>query len=80
MEFIEIMSGFIAGGGFTLFLNWKIARKIQKVDFADRAVNFMAEQNDRLMKRVDKLEVDVAKLMNLKCEKTDCPNRIPPKL
>ncbi len=80
MELFKIVSGFVAGGGFAWLISWKIARKIQKVDFADRAVNFMAGQNDRLMKRVDKLEADVAKLMNFKCEKTDCPNRVPPKI
>jgi len=77
---VEILVAAATGAGAILFRNWRVARKIQKVDFADKAVNFMAGQNDRLMKRVDKLESDVAKLMVFKCEKVECKNRIPPRL
>jgi len=79
-QWIEIAIGFITGGGFITLINWKINKNSQKVDYADKAINFMEEQNDKLMKRIINLEEDVAKLWNFKCDVLECKNRKPPKI
>ena len=79
MTLIETAAAVIGSGGLGWLINWRANRKSQKLEYTEKAVNFMSEQNDRLMKRVEKLEADVAKLMDFKCEKIDCPNRRPPK-
>lgn len=80
MQWIEILMGFITGGGLMVLTNWKINKRSQKVDFADKAVKFMEEQNDIYIKRIEKLEADVKKLFVFKCEDLTCKNRKPPTL
>lgn len=79
MEYLGIILSFITGGGLSALLGWKLSRRVQKVDFADKAVKFMEEQNDIYIKRIEKLEADVAKLFDFKCENINCPNRKPPR-
>jgi len=64
------------GGGITAFTNWRIAKKTTKVDFADKAIQFMEKQNDGLMRRVTRLEDEVKNISKLKCERVMCPDRI----
>jgi len=79
-EYITIILSFITGGGLTIFANYRINKRSQKVDFADKAVNFMEKENDKYIARIEKLEADVAKLFEFKCENVKCKNRIPPRL
>lgn len=78
MEYLYLALTFLSGGGFMALVNWKIQRKSQKVDFADKAIAFMDKQNDNLMERVAHLEAEVEKLKKFKCERTPCKTRIPP--
>lgn len=79
-EYLGYFLTFVTGGGLTIFANWKISRKSQKVDFADKAVNFMEKENNKYIARIEKLEADVAKLFEFKCERVGCKIRIPSKL
>jgi len=76
MEYLSLILSFIVGGGITALANWRIAKKTTKVDFADKAIQFMEKQNDGLMKRVTRLEDEVKNILKLKCERVMCPDRI----
>jgi len=85
MEYLSIIISFIVGGGLTTILNLRLSKKAmetanksQKVDFADKAVKFMEGQNDNLMERVIRLESEILKLGTFRCERQECPTRIPP--
>lgn len=79
-EWVQIALGFITGGGLMVLTNWKINKSSQKVDFADKAIKFMEEQNDNYIKRIEKLEADVEKLFKFKCENLTCTSRTPPRI
>lgn len=79
-EWIQIVLGFVTGGGLMVLTNYKINKRSQKVDFADKAVKFMEEQNDIYIARIEKLEADVKKLFEFKCEDLTCKNRKPPRI
>jgi len=87
MTISEFITGIIAAvPSVILFRNWRISRKVQKIDYADKVVNFLSKQSDRLMKTAERLEMEVAqlkaeitKLSYLKCDREDCPHRTPPK-
>jgi hypothetical protein len=76
MEYLNLIVSFVIGGGLTAFLNWRIRSKTEKVDFADKAMKFMEEQNDSLMKRIEVLEKKVNALETMQCKKIDCKIRI----
>ena len=80
MEYLNLIISFVVGGGLSTLVNLKLSSRTQKVDFADKAVKFMEVQNDSLMARVEKLETDVETLLNFKCERPNCPTRVPPKI
>jgi hypothetical protein len=77
LSYLSVITSFILGGGITLFANWKLRRKSEKVDFADKAIAFMEKTNDGLMKRVNQMEAELKQLSKFKCEKIDCQTRIP---
>lgn len=76
MEYLNLILSFITGGGITLFANWRLNKRSQKVDFADKAIQFMEKQNDGLMKRVSALEAEVKSLSKFKCERMECSQRL----
>lgn len=76
MEYLTLIISFILGGGITALANWRIAKKTTKVDFADKAIQFMEKQNDGLMRRVARLEDEVRNISKLKCERVMCQDRI----
>lgn len=85
MAYLSLIATFIIGGGLTTLINWKLQKRsqqiltdVQKVDFADKAIGFMDRQNAGLMERICKLENDVKKLLQFKCEREKCNKRIPP--
>lgn len=80
MEYLQTIIGLISGGGLVTILNYRLNRRVQKVDFADKAVKFMEEQNDIYIKRIERLEDDVKKLFEFKCEDMTCRKRQPPRL
>lgn len=80
MEYISQILSFILGGGLLTFVNWKLNKKSQKVDFADKAIDFAEKQSGNYIKRIEQLEADVKKLFAFKCEKIECPNRQPPRI
>lgn len=80
MEYLTLIISFISGGGLLMFANWRISKKSQKVDFADKAIDFAEKQSENYIKRIERLEADVKKLFAFKCEKIDCVNRQPPRI
>lgn len=82
MQYLSMLLSFAAGGGLLMIANWKINQKSLKVDYADKAINFMERQNEGLMRRVTALEVEVKHLANellkYRCNRIDCPNRLKP--
>ncbi len=80
MEYLSLIVSFISGGGFLMLVNWKINKKTQKLDFADKAIGFAEKQSGNYIKRIEQLEADVKKLFVFKCEKIECTNRQPPKI
>jgi hypothetical protein len=80
MEWVQIIIGFVTGGGLMVLTNYKINKSSQKVDFADKAMIFMEKENDKYIKRIEKLEEDVKKLFQFKCTVVECKLRQPPKM
>ena len=85
MEYLSLIISFVVGGGLTTLVNWKNAKRkekiltdSEKVDFADKSMKYMEEFNDKLIKRIENLENEVKWLTAFKCEKNPCKNRIPP--
>ena len=78
-QYIEIIAGFLGGGGLMIILNYRMNKKIQKIDFADKAIFFLESQNDKYTARIERLEKDVEKLFQFKCENINCKNRKPPR-
>lgn len=78
MQYTPLIISFIAGGGLLTLISIGITRKTQKLDFAQKANNFMEGLNDKYTARIIKLESDVEALLKFKCEKENCRNRIPP--
>jgi hypothetical protein len=67
---------FISGGGISTFISLRYARKTNKVDFADKAMKFMEEQNDKMIRRVEKLEIRLDELEEISCTREGCNIRI----
>lgn len=78
MEYLNLIISFIVGGGLSTLISVGITRRSQKVDFAQKAMNFMEGRNDKYMERIEALEKDVQALLKFKCEREKCPKRIPP--
>ena len=57
-------------------LNWKTAAKSDKVDYADKAIKFMDEQNDKYTARINGLEERIEALEKIICKNTNCLNRV----
>ena len=66
---------FVAGGGVTSIISLRYARKNNKVDFADKAMKFMEEQNDKMIERVEKLEKRIDGLEEISCIRENCEIR-----
>ena len=77
VQYIQIIIGFISGGGILMFANWRLSKRNAKLDFADKAIAFMEKTNDGLMTRVTRMEAEVKQLSKFKCEKIDCKTRQP---
>jgi hypothetical protein len=80
MEYLNLIISFIVGGGLSTIINIGITKKSQKIDFAQKAMDFMEGLNDKYTKRIEGLEADVQALLKFKCERPDCANRIPTQL
>lgn len=63
---------FIAGGGVSTIISLKYARKNNKLDFADKAMKFMEEQNDKTNARVERLEKRIDDLEEISCIRENC--------
>ena len=77
MEYLSLIISFILGGGITVFTSYRIKKKSDKLEFADRAIQFTENYSQRLMARVSIMEGEIKQLSKFKCERTDCQIRIP---
>ena len=76
MDYLSTILAFVSGGGISTIISLKFARKSNKVDFADKAIHFMEEQNDKMIKRVKALEKRIDDLEEISCLKIDCTGRV----
>ncbi len=76
MDYLSTILAFVSGGGISTIISLKFARKSNKVDFADKAIRFMEEQNDKMIKRVEALEKRIDDLEEISCLKIDCAGRV----
>ena len=74
--YIPTILAFFTGGGITAVLSFRYAKKTSKLDYADRAMKFMEETNEKLIKRVEILEQRVDTLEPISCRRIDCKIRI----
>jgi len=84
MEYLSLIISFIVSGGLSTLVTLKLSRRAKeietrtsKVDFADKAINFMERNNDKMMKDLAELKAEVKQLSKFKCERIDCKIRIP---
>ena len=77
LQYIQMIFGFVTGGGIMMFANWRLSKRNAKLDFADKAIAFMEKTNDGLMTRVTRMEAELKQLSKFKCEKIDCKTRQP---
>lgn len=77
-EFIQILLGFITGGGISTVLTLKYVRKTNKLEFTEKAIKFIEGQydhvlavNKNLLARVEILE----KFIPYACFNVSCTNR-----
>ena len=80
MDYLLNIISFVAGGGISTILSIRYARKTTKLDYADRAVNFLDKQNENLIQRIDELEKKVDNLILMQCTSLECPLRKNPQL
>lgn len=56
LEYIGIAISFIVGGGLSTILTMKYVRKTNKLDYTEKAIKFMNEQYDKVLKKNEDLE------------------------
>jgi hypothetical protein len=76
MEYIKIILGFLTGGGITAIASLRYMKKTSKLDYADRAMKFMEDQNTKLIVRIEALENRVDILEPISCKRMDCNIRL----
>ena len=74
-EYIFPIIGFITGGGISTVLSVRYLRKNSKLDYADKAIKFMEEQEAKLLSRFSTLEKRVTDLEKISCITTNCKKR-----
>lgn len=70
MQYLSQILIFITGGGLFALLNWKLKAKTDKVDYADKAIKFMDELNDKYTVRINDLEARIEALEKIICKKS----------
>lgn len=76
MEYLSTIIAFITGGGITAVASWRFVKKTSKLDYADRAMKFMEDQNIKLIVRIEALENRVDTLEPISCKRMDCTIRL----
>jgi len=76
MEYLPTTLAFLTGGGATAIVSLRYIKKTSKLDYADRAMKFMEDQNIRLVSRIDLMDKRIDALELISCHKTDCKNRM----
>jgi len=76
MDYLSTIIAFLTGGGITSILSLRYARRNSKLDYADRAMKFMEDQNERLVLRIDVMDKRIDGLELISCHKVDCKMRI----
>lgn len=80
MEYLYNILSFVAGGGISTIIGIRYARKTSKLDYADRAVDFLDKQNEDLIRRIGELEKKVDNLIIMQCTAVECKLRKNPLL
>ena len=76
---LEIFKSIIpafAGMGIIKLFSWRIAAKSDKVDYADKAMKFMEDLNDKYTARINDMETRIEALEKLSCKKVECESRV----
>lgn len=79
MEWVQIIIGFITGGGLLTLINLRLNRKSADLDYTQKFTAFFGEENKKLVQRIEDLEKKVEELINYKCTDMRCTKRQPPK-
>ena len=74
-EYILPILGFITGGGATALVSLRYIKQNTKLDYTDKALQFMEAQESKLLTRFSKLETRVSELEKISCITADCTKR-----
>lgn len=79
-EYLQIILGFITGGGISTVLTLRYVRKTNKLEYTEKAIKFIEDQydhvlavNKNLLARVEILE----KFIPYACFDVSCSSRLP---
>lgn len=75
MDFILPLLGFISGGGISTVIAIKYTKKNNKLDYADKAVKFMEDVQDKMNVRIHDLEIRIETLEEISCIQVNCVDR-----
>lgn len=73
--YITTILGFITGGGISTVLTLRYFRKGKKLDYADKAINFMEEIQNKMNQRISDLEARINSLEQISCVQLNCDDR-----
>jgi len=76
MDYLPAIFGFLTGGGLSAIASIRYIKKNTKLDYSDRAIKFMDDQNKIITQRFEKLEARVKELEKISCERLECKTRI----
>lgn len=74
--YLPSIIAFLTGGGITAVLSLKYQKKTSKLDYADRAMKFMEDTNEKLIERINELEKRIDNLETISCKRLNCQIRI----
>lgn len=73
---IDVLIAMGSSGAMASAITAFIGRRKDKVDISQKVINFWEAKADNYLERQIQLEVRVSALEKLKCEKSNCPDRI----
>ena len=78
IEYIGIIISFIAGGSLSTLMTVRYLRKNSKIDYTEKAINFVDHQYDKVLQKNQELEERIIRLealIPIACFNFQCENR-----
>jgi hypothetical protein len=75
MEYLFPLLSFVGGGGISTLIHVRYAKKNNKLDYADKAMKFMEDVQDKMNGRINELEGRIKTLEETACISMECNDR-----